>query len=135
MILYRLYTKLLRTFHVHRMKSITPAFEYRELPISISLYKGADLKGVIKAWETTDNKYQIFFDEIKGYKHLRIRRSDMKPVHNWRDLQTIKNDLWGKNVIAIEIYPYDSNIVDLSNSYHLWTWDGIDVPNLIEIYK
>jgi hypothetical protein len=86
-------------------------------------------------WQTEDGIYDILFDEIRGFKHLRICRIDRKPIHNFMDMQEIKNDLWGEDVIAIEVYPKQSDFKNGSNTYHLWTWSGIYVPNLAQLYE
>ena len=46
-------------------------------------------------------------------------------------LQEIKNDLFGKDVIAIEVYPKQDQFWDGSNTYHIWTWKTLEVPNLM----
>ena len=93
------------------------------------------LASVTKYWQSKDKKYEVMFDEINGFKHLRIRRFDNKPIRNFMVIQEIKNDLLGKDVIAVEIFPKQSDFIDGSNTYHLWTWDGISVPNLKELYQ
>lgn len=61
--------------------------------------------------------------------HLSIKRRDKEPIHDWRDLQTIKNILCGPEREAIEIYPAESRLVDTANQYHLWVFpEGICVP-------
>lgn len=52
--------------------------------------------------------------------HLSIKRNDRKPVHDWRDLQRIKNELVGPEAEAVELYPAESRLVDAANQYHLW---------------
>lgn len=52
--------------------------------------------------------------------HINIRRRDGGAVHDWRDLQQIKNEILGPECEAIEIYPAESRLVDTSNKYHLW---------------
>ena len=107
--------------------------KYERLNVDINENTHPHLKGVKKAWQT--DEYVISLDEPKGFKHLRIRRIDDKPVHNWMDLQEIKNDLFGEDAIAIEIYPKKSDFKNGSNTYHIWTWEGITVPNLAELYE
>lgn len=41
-------------------------------------------------------------------------------MHDWRDLQAIKNELVGPEHEAIELYPAESRLVDTANQYHLW---------------
>lgn len=52
--------------------------------------------------------------------HLSIKRFDKKVLHDWRDLQRIKNELIGEDAEAVELYPSESRLVDTSNEYHLW---------------
>ncbi len=55
--------------------------------------------------------------------HLSVKRRDMRPAHDWRDLQRIKNELLGPEHEAIELYPAESRRVDAANQYHLWALD------------
>lgn len=52
--------------------------------------------------------------------HLNIRRADREAFHDWRELQTIKNILIGKEHEAVELYPAESRLTDTANNYHLW---------------
>jgi hypothetical protein len=53
-------------------------------------------------------------------RHLSIKRIDREPIHDWRDLQHIKNELCGEDSEAVEIYPAEARRVDTANQYHLW---------------
>lgn len=53
-------------------------------------------------------------------KQLSIRRIDRKVIHDWRHLQQVKNDVFGPDCEAVELYPADDRVVDTANSYHLW---------------
>jgi hypothetical protein len=57
-----------------------------------------------------------------GLVHLSIKRIDRQPIHDWRDLQQIKNELVGPECEAVEIYPAESRRVDTANQYHLWAF-------------
>ena len=107
----------------------------RYCPSTIDINKYPHLKHVTKCWQTTDGKYDILFDKVSGFKHLRIMRIDGQPIHDWMDMQEIKNDLWGHDVVAVEVYPKQEDFQNGSNTYHLWTWDGIVVPNLKDMYE
>ena len=52
--------------------------------------------------------------------HLSIKRNDRQPIHDWRDLQRIKNELVGPEFEAVELYPAESRMVDGANQFHLW---------------
>jgi hypothetical protein len=54
--------------------------------------------------------------------HLSIKRLDKEAIHDWRDLQNIKNMLVGEEYEAVEIYPSESRLVDSANQYHLWAF-------------
>lgn len=61
--------------------------------------------------------------------HLSIKRRDKAPIHDWRDLQTIKNLLCGPERECIEVYPAESRLVDTANQYHLWLLpEGMQAP-------
>ncbi|MDF1565369.1 MAG: hypothetical protein P1V51_20190 [Deltaproteobacteria bacterium] len=52
--------------------------------------------------------------------HLSIKRRDKHPIHDWRDLQEIKNRIVGPEFEAVELYPAESRLVDVANQYHLF---------------
>ena len=51
---------------------------------------------------------------------LSIKRLDQEPIHDWRDLMEIKNQIAGEDHEAVELYPKKSRVVDTANQYHLW---------------
>jgi hypothetical protein len=57
---------------------------------------------------------------------LAIRRQDRKHVHDWRDLQAIKNMLIGPEHEAIELYPAESRLYDSANQYWMWVFTDED---------
>lgn len=61
--------------------------------------------------------------------HLSIKRLDKQPIHDWRDLQEIKNQICGSEVEALELYPAESRLMDVANQFHLWALpDGERIP-------
>lgn len=62
-----------------------------------------------------------------GVVHLSIKRLDREPIHDWRDLQEIKNAIIGTEHEAVELYPAESRKVDSANQYHLWALFGEDL--------
>lgn len=87
-----------------------------------------------------NNEYQVNIDKNPPnwtkdvIWHLSIKRRDKEPIHDWRDLQAIKNMLVGPEYEAVELYPAESRVVDTSNQYHLWVFvkssEGEDKPKL-----
>lgn len=57
---------------------------------------------------------------MAGWTYLSVKRLDKKPIHDWRDLQAIKNQLLGPECEAVELYPAESRLTDGANQYHLF---------------
>lgn len=53
---------------------------------------------------------------------LSIKRRDKAPVHDWRDLQTVKNLIVGPEHEGFEVYTAESRLVDTADQYHLWVF-------------
>ena len=60
--------------------------------------------------------------------HLQIESNNHRAIHDWRDLQRIKNEIVGKEEEALEMYPAESRLVDTCNAYHLWCVPGSTLP-------
>lgn len=54
--------------------------------------------------------------------HLSVKRNDRAVIHDWRDLQGIKNELVGPENEAVEVYPAESRLVDTANQFHIWAF-------------
>lgn len=79
----------------------------------------------VEKWQEQDiyinDRYQVNVRKLKeGWEWLSIKRKDKEAIHDWRELQEIKNKLCGKEREAIELYPSESRLVDSSNQFHLW---------------
>lgn len=60
---------------------------------------------------------------------LSIKRNDRTTIHDWRELQRIKNMVMGEECEAVEIYPAESRLHDTANQYHLWCFaPGYQLP-------
>ena len=47
----------------------------------------------------------------------------------WAEKMQIKNELFGENRFAIEVFPKQKNLVDVCDVYHLWVFDKkVDMP-------
>lgn len=76
-----------------------------------------------------NDEYQVSVDKNPPHGfhgmtiwHLSIKRIDRQPLHDWRDLQAIKDALCGEQAEAVELYPAKSRVVDTSNQYHLFAF-------------
>ena len=41
----------------------------------------------------------------------------------WDEKQQIKDELFGRNRCAVEVYPTEDRLVDVADVYHLWVFD------------
>ena len=77
-----------------------------------------------------NNRYQVnaqtleapFGEFVGDVIWLSIKRRDKAPVHDWRDLQVIKNLIVGPEHEGFEIYPAESRLVDTANQYHVFVF-------------
>ena len=58
------------------------------------------------------------------FTHVEIHRVDDSPTHDWYDLFELKNELFGEDRAALEVYPPAERLVDDTNSYHLWVLEA-----------
>lgn len=49
---------------------------------------------------------------------LAIWRRDGQRM-TWEELQTVKQEIWG-DAVAVEVYPAESDVVNLRHTRHLW---------------
>lgn len=62
------------------------------------------------------------------YNGITINDEDKHEI-TWSDKMQIKNELFGENRFAIEVYPKQKNLVDVADVYHLWVFDKkVDMP-------
>ena len=73
-------------------------------------------------FDETEECYNGFPEQNGEVVWLSIKRIDKEPIHDWRDLQRIKNDICGPESNAMEIYPAESRLMDTSNQYHLFVF-------------
>lgn len=81
----------------------------------------------------TFQNYTIVVDDRQTpwgvVRHLEISRKDNQPIHNWHDLQRIKNEVAGEHRVAVEVYPDVDRLVDAQHAYHLWVLpEGFELP-------
>lgn len=76
------------------------------------LYKNDEHQVAVRPWPMPDGWPSIV--------HLSIKRLDREPIHDWRILQEIKNEIVGPECEAVELYPAESRKVDVANQYHLF---------------
>ncbi len=92
------------------------------------------LNTVSGGWYVNDC-YRVLLAQTGKYTHLRVRRLDDMPITSFSDMQDIKNYFLGPETVAIQVFPRESDYVNNSNTYHMFSWDGIEVPNLKDLYQ
>lgn len=51
---------------------------------------------------------------------MMIRRNDAEPIREWTSLQKIKTQILGAERVAIQVFPKESELVDVANMYWLF---------------
>lgn len=74
----------------------------------------------------SNNRYVVMINDnarLMGISAIKamVQRHDDKPIPgHWRQLQNIKNELFGEEATGIECYPPESALEDVANIYWLW---------------
>lgn len=83
----------------------------------------------------SNNRYVVMINDHAKMSHgitaikAMVQRHDDKPIPNhWREMQAIKNELFGDNATGIEYYPPVSEIQDVANIYWLWILPDGSLP-------
>lgn len=93
-------------------------------------------KGMTRAFR--NNRYTVMVYDgtmTTGGPAIRalIQRHDNQPIPgHWREMQNIKNEIFGPETTAIEYYPAESNLLDTHNIYWLWIFPSGVIPLLIQ---
>jgi hypothetical protein len=63
--------------------------------------------------------------QVRVYKdRLAISRNDGDRL-TWEELQKVKQEVWG-DAVCIEVYPAESDVVNLRHTRHLWCTPEIE---------
>lgn len=82
-----------------------------------------------------NNRYVVMINDnakmtggITAIKAM-VQRHDDKPIRShWAEMQSIKNELFGVEVTAIEYYPSTSKLCDVANIYWFWILPENSLP-------
>ncbi|MGL5713383.1 MAG: DUF7694 domain-containing protein [Paraclostridium sp.] len=82
-----------------------------------------------------DKKYCVMIREINTdmgrVSHMTLRNSENNNIGTdipWIEKQRIKNEIFGQEVAAIEVFPKESELVDSAMMYHLWVLHDFTLP-------
>ena len=109
------------------VKSITPA----KVQSMINVYHGQWMPEMDRCWIRKEDGVcvcsRLLRTEWGKVEHVTITRSsystDGSGDFTWADKQQIKDELFGKNRTAVEVYPKEDRLVDVADVYHLWVFD------------
>lgn len=62
--------------------------------------------------------------------HLIVERADGCDGITWDDLQAVKDETWGPDAWAIEVFPAASRLINHTNRRHLWRVEDEDLTRL-----
>lgn len=54
--------------------------------------------------------------------------NDTPILNHWKEMQGIKNEIFGSEKIAIEYYPKQKDLIDDKNIYWMWVFDEEQIP-------
>lgn len=109
------------------MNSTIKSRHMKELPVPAEYSALATLMGLnspIRQWQSRDYLAQLYRDH-NGYQRLTVnrvtqtRKGQWDEGITWDELQRIKQETVG-DVWAVEVYPTQEDLVNVSNMRHLW---------------
>lgn len=89
-------------------------------------------KGMTRAFRNT--RYIVMvYDNCPTSMGFAIRamvqkHDNTRLAHHWKEMQAIKNELFGEETTAVEYYPAESNLEDNFNIYWMWIFPNGDLP-------
>lgn len=95
----------------------------KKLHEEFGLYQGVWMPQMDRYWESEDG-YSVLSRQIKTtwgtVEHVTIERVRVGGDIPWAVKQEIKNELFGQDRIAIEVFPSKKHLIDVMDIYHLW---------------
>ena len=114
-------------------ETVSPAYLHQEFGI----YKGIWMPQMDRCW-MSDDGLQVLSRLLRTkwgkVEHASITRVGEIALNGEADMpwalkMQIKNELFGENRLAIEVFPKARNLIDTSDVYHLWVFDkDFDLP-------
>lgn len=108
------------------MYAVVPWMKFEKATIHQDVKK----EGFDQCWK--NSRYTVLRRDVPSQQgqlvHLSIKRNDKNPMHDWRDMQRIKNEILGPDEEAMELYPDESRLIDTANQYHLYCFLGMKAP-------
>lgn len=114
------------------MKTMPKSWIGKPSPVSLHMRERGWLSEVSKVYVDEDKQYSVLIRNIETewgiVQHAAIRNAPNTDIP-WAEKQRIKNELFGAETVAVEVFPAMSELVDEANMYHLWVLpDGMKLP-------
>lgn len=122
------------------IKGIPPKLLHDKLGI----YQGQWMPEMDRCWMDYDRKYCVCSRMIRTKQFGTVEHVTITRIHEegqsivatggersvgWNEKMQIKNELFGVNRFAIEVYPKQDRLIDVTDTYHLWVFDKkLDMP-------
>lgn len=119
------------------IKSVTP----KQLHDQFGVYHGQWMPEMDRCWirkeDGTTVSSRLIRTKLGNVEHVTITRRksdgsmsfDGSTGFTWADKQSIKDELFGEDRAAVEVFPKSSRLIDTCDVYHLWVFDKkFDMP-------
>lgn len=119
------------------IKAISPQMMHEKFGI----YSGLWMPEMDRCWIREEDGVcvcsRLIRTDIGKVEHVTITRkttddnliTGKKGDFTWAEKQQIKDELFGKNRCAVEVYPAEDRMVDAADVYHLWVFEkGYRLP-------
>lgn len=89
---------------------------------TLRLGNGEEAERWVNRWYSAScRRYAVGFPWGNGpYAIVGLTHVSETALHDWRDMQAIKNDVCDPEWEGVELYPSESRLVDPSNRFYLW---------------
>lgn len=112
------------------IKTMSP----RQVNSFLNCYNGEWMKHMDRCWESDDGycvTSRLLMTKFGKVEHVSIIKQDKEKLLStdgardisWKVKQEIKNELFGENRLAIEVFPKTDRLVDTCDVYHLWVFE------------
>lgn len=82
--------------------------------------------GMTRAYRNNRYTVMVYDNHITTHgpaTRVMIQKHDDQPImFHWREMQKIKNEVFGPETVAIEYYPAESKLINDHNIYWMWIY-------------
>ena len=122
------------------IKGVAP----KTLHDTFGVYKGLWMPEMDRCWMDFERGYQVLSRMVNTKQFGTVEHVAISRLHDpnvptismggidaigWNEKMMIKNELFGEDRFAIEVYPKQDNLIDITDTYHLWVFNKkYDMP-------